>query len=118
MRSSGIDFLDMFGPRRVLPRPGRGLYPKRRIKQGALDFVNCCQTCEDPRCIDACGDEAITFRADKGEVVIDETRCTGCGRCALACPYDAIVMADKQHEPALRDRSMCRHVSFLIIYRN
>lgn len=39
MRSSGIDFLDMFGPRRVVPRPGRGLYPKRRIKNGALDFV-------------------------------------------------------------------------------
>lgn len=76
------------------------LFLNGKIK-GALDFVNCCQTCEDPRCIDACADEAITFRADKGEVVIDETRCTGCGRCALACPYDAIVMADKQHEPAL-----------------
>ena len=34
MRSSGIDFLDMFGPRRVLPRPGAGVIPQAEDQTG------------------------------------------------------------------------------------
>jgi hypothetical protein len=37
--ASIFDFLDMFGPRRVVPKPGVGVNPKLRINHGALDFV-------------------------------------------------------------------------------
>ncbi len=45
-----------------------------------------CMQCESPSCMAACGDGAIRIEAG-GIVVVDATRCTGCGRCVPACPY-------------------------------
>jgi Fe-S-cluster-containing dehydrogenase component len=51
--------------------------------------VNVCRHCDEPDCVGACPDEAITKRED-GIVIMDEEKCTGCQLCIDACPYDAI----------------------------
>ena len=47
-----------------------------------------CMHCDKPLCVDACPTHA-TYKADDGSVVIDKSRCIGCGSCIIACPYDA-----------------------------
>ncbi len=55
-----------------------------------LSFVvKSCQQCEDPKCLEACTDGALTVN-EYGVVVVDEEKCTGCKKCVKACPYDAI----------------------------
>lgn len=48
-----------------------------------------CRQCLHPPCIEACPDAAIIKRPD-GIVYIEQSRCTGCQACAVACPYGAI----------------------------
>jgi anaerobic selenocysteine-containing dehydrogenase/Fe-S-cluster-containing dehydrogenase component len=58
-----------------------------------LDFLTLsCQHCERPACLRACpvAPKAIMKDPDTGVVRIDETRCTGCGECVIACPYGAM----------------------------
>ena len=71
---------------------------------GALDFVDCCHTCVDQRCIDPCAYDAIKFDVEKKEVLILEDACIGCSLCALACPYDAIEMHELDDKPLLQLR--------------
>ena len=47
-----------------------------------------CRHCEDAPCARACPSHAI-HRTDKG-VLVDESECTGCKSCVLACPFGAI----------------------------
>ncbi|MCL2826042.1 MAG: 4Fe-4S binding protein, partial [Eggerthellaceae bacterium] len=48
-----------------------------------------CQHCEDPACLKACGNDAI-YQRDDGIVIIDPTKCKGCGKCREACGYGVI----------------------------
>lgn len=48
-----------------------------------------CQQCEDPACVKVCPTKAHFKRSEDGLVVIDESKCIGCGMCARACPYGA-----------------------------
>ena len=47
-----------------------------------------CNQCEDPPCVDACGNDA-TFKLANGIVVTDWGRCVGDGACVNSCPYGA-----------------------------
>lgn len=47
-----------------------------------------CQRCMSRKCQQACNFHAITIQKDKA--VIDTQICKECGRCAEACPYNAI----------------------------
>ncbi len=51
-----------------------------------------CQHCERPACLRACpvNPKAIHKDAETGVVAVDESRCTGCGECVVACPYGAM----------------------------
>ncbi|MDH3762911.1 MAG: molybdopterin-dependent oxidoreductase [Gammaproteobacteria bacterium] len=65
-----------------------------------LDFLTVtCQQCERPACLRACPvyPKAISKNPITGVVSIDENRCTGCGECALSCPYGAIGYNAEQH---------------------
>lgn len=53
-----------------------------------------CNHCEKPACLASCKAGAIEKR-DDGLVIISPEKCTGCGDCAEACPYDAIYKNDK-----------------------
>lgn len=46
-----------------------------------------CMHCEHPLCVTSCPAGAIRKRPEDGVVIVDETLCTGCGSCALACPF-------------------------------
>ena len=63
----------------------RGVQP--RVQMNYLPML--CQHCEDAPCMKVCDDDAIQ-RRDDGLVWIDAERCSGCGLCAPACPYDVI----------------------------
>jgi anaerobic carbon-monoxide dehydrogenase iron sulfur subunit len=47
---------------------------------------NVCFQCPKASCLEACPTGAI-FRSERGVVVVDATRCDGCGNCISACPY-------------------------------
>ncbi len=65
-----------------------------------LDFLTVtCQQCERPACLRACPvyPKAISRDPVTGVVSIHENRCTGCGECALSCPYGAIGYNAEHH---------------------
>lgn len=51
-----------------------------------------CNHCTNPACMNTCATGAIYKSAEDGLVLIDRTKCNGCGSCAQACPYGAIAM--------------------------
>jgi tetrathionate reductase subunit B len=53
-----------------------------------------CNHCEDPPCLTVCPTQATYQRGD-GAVVVDNTRCVGCGYCTQACPYGARFMNEE-----------------------
>ncbi len=58
-----------------------------------LDFLTVtCQQCERPACVRACPvhPKALERDTETGVVRVNESRCTGCGECVLACPYGAM----------------------------
>ena len=87
---------------------GRSSPHLSRIRVVFDDFVpgfpvhDVCQQCERPECyyacISACGDPAMYIHVETGARVIDESKCSGCGACAEACPLmpDRPVMGFKE----------------------
>lgn|SRR5690606_1627820 len=45
-----------------------------------------CNHCESPECFRVCPNRAYTKRRD-GIVLVDPSRCNGCGTCRRACPF-------------------------------
>lgn len=66
-----------------------------------------CQQCENPTCLTACTHDAI-YQRDDGIVIIDPTRCTGCGACEDACEYHAIYHNDELN--IAQKCTMCAHL--------
>lgn len=70
------------------------------LEEAGLAFLTLtCQHCERPACLRACpvNPKAITKDALTGIVRVDESRCTGCGECVIACPYSAMGYDAKGH---------------------
>ena len=47
-----------------------------------------CMQCENSPCTQVCP-VAATYRTSDGVILVDETRCIGCGYCVVSCPYGA-----------------------------
>ena len=48
-----------------------------------------CQHCDYPACVEVCPTTAMRKDDGTGLVSVDDTKCIGCGYCAMACPYNA-----------------------------
>ena len=64
---------------------------RRAYSERALTFRRPLLSCARPACLKACPVSAIG-RDNAGWVQIDATRCTGCGACIAACPFDAVTL--------------------------
>jgi len=48
-----------------------------------------CRQCLDPKCVEACPEEALTIDRKHGNIRrIDKEKCIGCGQCMEACPFE------------------------------
>jgi tetrathionate reductase subunit B len=71
-------------------------FPARSTAPGAAEATivetvflpRLCMQCENPPCVAVCPVSA-TYRTPEGIVLVDQTRCIGCGYCVVACPYGA-----------------------------
>ena len=54
----------------------------------AYNLSLACNHCVHPKCAGVCPADAFHVRPD-GIVLIDQSKCMGCGYCAWACPYGA-----------------------------
>lgn len=61
-------------------------------------IVTVCQQCVRPACLRACGADAIQKEPLTGVVLVNESKCTGCQECVLACPYGAISFDYRRHK--------------------
>ena len=70
-------------------------YRKARLRvvrtDDGLDKPIACHHCADAPCIKVCPTNAIT-RTNDGMVVVDKSKCIGCGACVEACPFGAMFM--------------------------
>jgi TPP-dependent indolepyruvate ferredoxin oxidoreductase alpha subunit len=51
-----------------------------------------CRICEDPACIKACPEEALSQSEEKGLIKVNEAKCDGCGWCIESCQYGALTL--------------------------
>lgn len=51
-----------------------------------------CLMCKKPDCVPACPEGAMIQREEDGLVFIIDEKCTGCGECIVACPWDVPVI--------------------------
>ncbi|MBW2469344.1 MAG: 4Fe-4S binding protein [Deltaproteobacteria bacterium] len=79
------------------------------IVAGKLNFVfhvNVCRHCDEPPCVDACPESAISKRSDR-IVIMDDDLCTGCQACIETCPYEAIDF--DPHKGIAQKCNLCHH---------
>ncbi|MGA1794342.1 MAG: 4Fe-4S dicluster domain-containing protein [bacterium] len=53
-------------------------------------FPDLCSLCQDAKCIEACNRNGLE-RDENGYIIVTD-KCVGCGSCARACPYNAILL--------------------------
>lgn len=53
-------------------------------------FVQGCMHCKDHPCADACPKNCFLYDRNTGVVVLDNSECIGCRRCAQVCGFRAI----------------------------
>ncbi len=71
--------------------PKRGLLAIHKDVFSGHVSITICRHCRPPPCYEACGVEGAMAMGPNGAVAINPSKCTGCGACADACPYGAIL---------------------------
>ena len=62
-----------------------------------------CILCEDPRCVRCCPQNALRQSDETGVIIVDETKCNGCGWCIGACRFGAIALDPKKKKVVVCD---------------
>jgi carbon-monoxide dehydrogenase iron sulfur subunit len=52
--------------------------------------VQVCRQCSNARCVKVCPEKAL--ERDRQSIRLDRSRCSGCGMCVEACPFNAIYL--------------------------
>lgn len=67
------------------------------------DIPLICLHCEDPKCAEACPNNAITINTSLGIVEVNYELCVKCGACANACVNNSIRFDPKSKIPLICD---------------
>ena len=62
-----------------------------------------CRACINAPCVAACPEEALTQPMQTGAVVVDDSKCKGCGWCIEACPHGALTLHPVTRKPQICD---------------
>ncbi|MBO8137079.1 MAG: 4Fe-4S dicluster domain-containing protein [Desulfotomaculum sp.] len=68
-------------------------------RNGLIHQPEVCQQCQNAFCLKVCPVEAVYRNKDNGAVIIDDSKCTGCGLCVKAC-QKSMIMLDKENKAA------------------
>jgi carbon-monoxide dehydrogenase iron sulfur subunit len=69
-----------------------------------------CRACEDPPCVKTCPTDALRKRVGGG-VLLDPSKCIGCGRCIDACVIGAVFWDEEKNKPII-----CVHCGYCTRY--
>jgi len=69
--------------------PSRARIKVTNFPHEGYSVPNVCFHCSKPECMEACPEGAV-FKNERGIVVVDARKCSGCGDCVQACPYGMI----------------------------
>lgn len=72
--------------------PRRSRISILKDEENGTSIPKVCRQCENPLCIEACPNEAIYRNEKTGMVTVDADKCTGCGTCTTACPFQSIFL--------------------------
>lgn len=78
------------------------------MERGFIVIV--CRACLDPPCAKVCIVNALTIRKGGG-VIMNPSKCIGCGRCIDACPVRAVFWNNEINKP-----NICVHCGYCVKY--
>lgn len=65
--------------------------------------VQVCRQCGNASCVEACQYQALHRDPQSKAVVVTEEKCTGCGACITACPFQSILNGAHANQPVVCD---------------
>ncbi len=78
------------------------------IERGFVVVV--CRACRDPPCARACPVDALVLRKGGG-VVLNPSKCIGCGFCVTACDIGAVMWDSETMKPVI-----CTHCGYCVAF--